>query len=1140
MNPTTSKLATLLGTASLLTIANAMAAQAQQVAQAQAQAGPAEVPEQVLITGSLIHGAVAVGVPVTNLSPQDFAQTGALTTADLFRTIPAANVAPGPVAVQSGANIERATKVNLRQLDTGNATRSLLMVDGIRVPGQGNGTCEIDPSIIPALSLDRIDILLDGASATYGSDAVAGVINVILKRGYDGAVSQIRYSTAAGGQNRYQASQLWGRTWDGGDITLSYEWYDESPIKGNAHSNLTVDFTPWGLNNRIPLASSMPGVISRGGFGAFPALNTSGIPTGATVASPGNGNPFANFNLGYGTQGNLGTLCGNCFAIPAGSGVAFNPALNGGLGPLAPSQAGLPWTTYSSQGGTLAFQNEFNPYSIAWYSSAQQRNGGAITVDQRLTKDITFYGEGFYSNRRAEYLNPANISPDTTNLLSIAVPTWNPYYPTGAGAGTLKVNYSLALEHPSITSAYEVADRYLGGFHIALPGDWNGDLYYSETYDSSSNNVGGVVNVNAVSAALGWTVLAGSAAIPPSGSAPALGSFTKPAAVPYLNLFCDARVMACNSPITEQYMTGIRKFDEKFWINEKGAKFDGPLFDLPAGQAKAAVGFTYTTFNWNFRTIDSTTAASLLVPIVNETIVRHVWAGFAQVNVPIVGDNNKFPLFEKLNLEASWRHDQYSDFGGTSNPKVAIDWSPIEWFTFKFAWGTNFRAPSVGETSRLANNAIALQNNTPTSSTTNSPILVSTNPDAGSGFARLINPGAGLTGFAGGAGSAPPGISMNGGAGPVVAAGWRSLAGLNSQGAVLKPEQAMNWAVGGEFAPTTFLKGLDIQATWYSIKLTSLLQSFGNPQSSSLNSGSQGFAYIVPTDIVTRAGLHTAPGDLQCHNNNTPGAAAPGGAPGSGATGCPEFEAMVLGILADPRNTVPVAEQTNILWLNDGGSFNLGYQKMQGIDWTASYDWDLGDLGAWNAGITGTYYLHQYIQSLPGATVFDSFHTTVDNGTQQFVGVETLPRMRYRARLGWSNGPWSITGFMDYQAHYFHTQASPPNVNNSCTVAGGTQPVTRDSSGNPLVTPQPCLVTGYSNIQSPWTTFDLSLGYDTGDDPANDYLKHLGIQVVVSNILDKHPGFQYRIGTGGGNPAAMDILKPDNGRTISVILTKTW
>src|SRR5262249_50958138 len=186
--------------------------------------------ENVLITGSLMRGGAGGGVPVTNLSPQDFSMTGALNTAELFRTVPAANVAPGPVATMSGANIERATRVNLRSLDTGDATRSLLMIDGLRFPGQGNGVCEIDPSSIPALSLDRIDVLVDGASATYGSDAVAGVINLVLKRNYDGAVTQFRYTTAPGGKNRYLASQLWGRTWDGGDITLSYEWYDESPI----------------------------------------------------------------------------------------------------------------------------------------------------------------------------------------------------------------------------------------------------------------------------------------------------------------------------------------------------------------------------------------------------------------------------------------------------------------------------------------------------------------------------------------------------------------------------------------------------------------------------------------------------------------------------------------------------------------------------------------------------------------------------------------------------------------------------------------------------------------------------------------------------------------------------------------------
>src|SRR6187431_1026645 len=228
----TTRLAALLGSASLLTLAQSEGVYAQGEVVAQAD----EIPETVLITGSLIRGTAAVGVPVTNLSPMDFAQTGALTTADLFRTFPAANVAPGPVATMSGANIDRGTKVNIRGLDTGTATRSLMMIDGMRFPGQGNGQCVIDPSIIPALSLDHIDVLVDGASATYGSDAVGGVINIILKRNMDGAITQLRWTTAEGGKNRYLASAIWGRTWDGGQITISYEWYNESPIQGNWNS----------------------------------------------------------------------------------------------------------------------------------------------------------------------------------------------------------------------------------------------------------------------------------------------------------------------------------------------------------------------------------------------------------------------------------------------------------------------------------------------------------------------------------------------------------------------------------------------------------------------------------------------------------------------------------------------------------------------------------------------------------------------------------------------------------------------------------------------------------------------------------------------------------------------------------------
>jgi len=144
--------------------------------------------------------------------------------------------------------------------------------------------------------------------------------------------------------------------------------------------------------------------------------------------------------------------------------------------------------------------------------------------------------------------------------------------------------------------------------------------------------------------------------------------------------------------------------------------------------------------------------------------------------------------------------------------------------------------------------------------------------------------------------------------------------------------------------------------------------------------------------------------------------------------------------------------------------------------------------------------------------------------------VETLPRMRYRARLGWSNGPWNVTGFMDYQSHYYHTQSGPPNVNFQCATTGGTIP-----GGT-----SPCAISNYSNVQPSWYTFDLSLGYDTGDSPANPYLRDIGIQVIIQNIMGKHPAFQYGPSNSGRSIAAYDILKPDLGRIWSVTVTKTW
>src|SRR4029077_13844327 len=106
MHSTTSKLATLLGTVSVLTVASILSANAQQqVAQGQmTEATQGEAPEQVLVTGYLIHGTVAVGIPVTTLSDKDYVEVGALTTGDLFKDVPSVVILQSVNVTNPGGN----------------------------------------------------------------------------------------------------------------------------------------------------------------------------------------------------------------------------------------------------------------------------------------------------------------------------------------------------------------------------------------------------------------------------------------------------------------------------------------------------------------------------------------------------------------------------------------------------------------------------------------------------------------------------------------------------------------------------------------------------------------------------------------------------------------------------------------------------------------------------------------------------------------------------------------------------------------------------------------------------------------------------------------------------------------------------
>ena len=432
--------------------------------------------------------------------------------------------------------------------------------------------------------------------------------------------------------------------------------------------------------------------------------------------------------------------------------------------------------------------------------------------------------------------------------------------------------------------------------------------------------------------------------------------------------------------------------------------------------------------------------------------------------------------------------------------------------SLKGSYGTSFRFANAGEYAPGFSTAIGGLN-TPAQFQFTSPTASSLNctngaPPAGSGAAKVFSSGL----FA--CGSAPFGVSLGGAPTTLLRPDLPGTTIPVVENVVLKPEQSTNWSGGFDFAPTKFLTGLDLQVTYYDIKITNvLLANQTHTNATTFNAPAEGYHYIVPSDLRLL--------DPAC---NLAANAKP--------TLCPEFEAMVQGILSNNLNSaVSPAGATSVFFINDGGTVNSGWRKVQGIDFSGSYDWDLGNIGAFNVGVVGTYYLHDITLTVPGATPVDTYHTTLSVTNNVESGVPQLPYFRYRARLGWSNGPWSVTGFMNYISHYYNTQSSPPNVNAALCVAAGSSLV----GGT-----YPCAIQNYSGLEAPFYTFDLSIGYDTGDDPANDYLKHIGISFVVRDILDKHPAFGYFIPSSQVTGGAYDRIKDNEGRIISLLLTKTW
>jgi iron complex outermembrane recepter protein len=187
---------------------------------------------EVVVTGTHIRGSAPVGSSLTTYKREQLDRSGSGTVEQFARQMPG-NFANVDTIAGLGSNVSYAVTGGAANSFNNSAfnlsglgpAATLTLLNGHRIAAAGNDGAFVDISMIPLTAVDHIDVLNDGASAIYGADAVAGVVNIVTRKDFDGAESQVRYGGATdGGADSLRASQLLGTSWGSGNVLVNYEY----------------------------------------------------------------------------------------------------------------------------------------------------------------------------------------------------------------------------------------------------------------------------------------------------------------------------------------------------------------------------------------------------------------------------------------------------------------------------------------------------------------------------------------------------------------------------------------------------------------------------------------------------------------------------------------------------------------------------------------------------------------------------------------------------------------------------------------------------------------------------------------------------------------------------------------------------
>lgn len=199
-----------------------------------------DVLEEVIVTGTYIRGITPVGSEFVEISRDDINAIGASTTPELLANAPLLNSFNTAPRASAGGFASFAP--GLRELPN---TATLLLMNGHRLVGVSAQETNPDYPNIPDLALERVEIVADGASAVYGADAIAGVVNFITRETADDFEYSVRYGSADD-YSEFSASVLGGYEWDGGSVLAAYQYTNNDNIVARDRDYRVLDFRPWG------------------------------------------------------------------------------------------------------------------------------------------------------------------------------------------------------------------------------------------------------------------------------------------------------------------------------------------------------------------------------------------------------------------------------------------------------------------------------------------------------------------------------------------------------------------------------------------------------------------------------------------------------------------------------------------------------------------------------------------------------------------------------------------------------------------------------------------------------------------------------------------------------------------------------